>query len=199
MDIDKVLRKQRKSYKRFMLSMGFIFVLLPIALYISRVFNIFFILYLMVVETLVLFSMLIRYNEEYLSYNINGTKLHIVTGATKIKYSISSEKVAIVHVLPNEKYFDLMIVTKSRFRNKRLHHLDFRVLERYPEVEKIYNKLKMPEEGPYYFFYVRKGGIKKYLLLNFLYKHCVSATFSESSVEKIKEVIKFKDKPHLKK
>ncbi|MPM35032.1 hypothetical protein SDC9_81622 [bioreactor metagenome] len=80
-----------------------------------------------------------------------------------------------------------MIVSKSRFRNKRLGHLDFRVLEKYPEVEKVYNKVKMPEEGPYFFFIIRKGGMRKYLLLNLLYKYCSNAIFTESAVERIKE------------
>lgn len=187
MDIDKVLRKQKKSYKRFMLSMGFIFVLLPIVLQVSGNFNMFFIFYLILIEGLIIFSMLIRHNEEYLVYKVSGTKLTIITSARKIRYHISTEKVAIVHTLNNEKNFDLMIVTKSRFRNKRLGHLDFKVLEKYPEVEKVYNKVKMPEEGPYYFFFVRKGGMKKYLLLNFLYKYCATAVFTESAVERIKE------------
>jgi hypothetical protein len=187
MDIDKVLRKQRKSYKRFMLSMGFIFLLLPIALNVSGKFNVFFIFYLILLEALVLLSMAIRYNEEYLSFKVQGLKLTIITSAAKIKYNISIDKVAIVHVLNNEKYFDLLIITKSRFRNKRLQHLDFKVLDKYSEVDRVYNKIKMPNEGPYFFFIIRKGGIKKYLLLNFLYKNCVNANFTESAVEKVKE------------
>jgi hypothetical protein len=187
MDIDKVLRKQRKSYKRFMLSMGFIFLLLPMALNLSGKFNIFFIFYLVFIESLVLLSMVIRYNEEYLQYKVNGLKLMIIIGATKVKYNISTDKVAIVHILQTEKYFDLMIVTKSRFRNKKMQHLDFKILEKHNEVDRVYNKIKMPKEDPYFFFIIRKGGIKKYLLLNFLYKYCVNATFTESAVEKIKE------------
>jgi hypothetical protein len=187
MDIDKVLRKQKKSYKRFMLSMGFIFLLLPMALSLSGKVNIFFIFYLVFIETLVLLSMVIRYNEEHLLYNVNGLKLTLIVGATRLKYNISTDKVAIVHTLQSEKYFDLMIITKSRFRNKRLQHLDFKILENYNEVDRVYNKIKMPQEGPYFFFVIRKGGIKKYQLLNFLYKNCVSATFTESAVEKVKE------------
>ncbi|EQB89310.1 hypothetical protein J2Z44_000874 [Clostridium punense] len=187
MDIDKVLRKQKKSYKRFMLSMGFIFVLLPIVLQLSGNFNMFFIFYLVLIETLIIFSMVIRHNEEYLVYKLEGTRLTIIVGARKRRYNISTEKVAIVHTIKNEKIFDLMIVTKSRFRNKRLGHLDFRVLEKYPEVEKVYNKVKMPEEGPYFFFIIRKGGMRKYLLLNLLYKYSSNAIFTESAVERIKE------------
>ena len=33
MNINKAIRKQKKTYKRFVLSMGFIFVILPIVLY----------------------------------------------------------------------------------------------------------------------------------------------------------------------
>ncbi len=64
MDIDKVLKKQRKSYKRFMLSMGFIFIILPIVLLIAKQINIFFIIYLCVIESLILFSVLMRYRKQ---------------------------------------------------------------------------------------------------------------------------------------
>ena len=193
MDIDKVLRKQKKSYKRFMLSMGFIFLLLPIVMYISERFNIFFIIYLMLIEALILFSMLIRYNEEHLNYYLEGNKLTIVTSGAKIRYNILTDKVTIVHAIAEEKYFNIMIVTKSKFRNKRLQHVDFKVLEKYSELDRVYNRIKMPDEGPYFYFIIKKGGIKKYLLLNLLYKYCVGATFTEAAVEKIKESIKHKE------
>jgi len=193
MDIDKVLRKQKKSYKRFMLSMGFIFLLLPIVMYISERFNIFFIIYLLLIEGLILLSMVIRYNEEHLNFYLDGNKLTIVTSSAKIRYNILTDKVTIVHSITEEKYFNIMIVTKSKFRNKRLQQVNFKVLEKYPEINKVYNRVKMPEEGPYFYFIIKKGGIKKYLLLNLLFKYCVGATFTDEAVERIKESIKQKE------
>lgn len=187
MDIDKVLKKQRKSYRRFMLSMGFVFLLLPIVMLIAKQFNIFFIGYLCVVEGLILISVLIKYNEEYLKFAVNESKICIAILGGRIKYKISYNKVAVIHTIPQERYFDILIIAKSKFRNKKMRVVTQKVLEKFPGVERHYVKVKMPTDGDYYYFVIRRGGIKKYILLDLLFKYCVGAIFTENSIEYIKE------------
>ncbi|MEG0308177.1 MAG: hypothetical protein RR891_01385 [Clostridium sp.] len=187
MDIGKVLKKQVKSYKRFMLSMGFIFILLPIVLFLSKKFNIFFVAYLGVIEVLILSAVLIRYNEEYLKFELNENKITIATVGGRIKYKISYDKVAMIHTIPQERYFEILIITRSRFRNKRMRVVTNKVIEKYKDIGKYYAKIKMPNDGDYYYFLVKRGGVKKYLLLDMLFRYSVEAIFTENAVENIKE------------
>lgn len=187
MDINKVLKKQKKSYKRFMLSMGFIFIGLPIALICSKINNPFFYLYLLIIEVLILESMMIRTNEEVLEFKQIGSKVAIEVGVLHKKYTIIPNKIAIIHIIPTGKFFDILIISKSRFRNKRLKHVDFRFLSKQPIIDKYYNRIRKEDEDPYFYFVIKKGGIKKYMLLDYLYKTCVSAIFTDITIEKIKE------------
>lgn len=187
MDIDKVLKKQKKSYRRFMLSMGFIFLLLPIVLFIAKQFNMFFIGYLCVVEVLIFILVLRRYNEEYLKFDVCEDKICIAILGGRIKYKVSYNKVAIIHTIPQEKYFDILIVVKSKLRNKKMRVVTKKVLEKFSGVEKHYIKMKMPTDNDYYYFVITRGGIRKYLLLDLLFKFCVGAIFTENAIQNIKE------------
>jgi hypothetical protein len=187
MDIDKVRKKQRKSYKRFMLSMGFIFIILPVVLLITKQINIFFISYLCVIESLILISVLVRYNEEYLKFEVYEDKILIAILGGRIKYKIHYSKVAIIHTIPQERYFDILIITKSKFRNKRMRIVTNKVLEKFSGIGKHYVKVKMPNDGDYYYFILKRGGVKKYMLLDLLFKYCVSAIFTENAIKHIKE------------
>ncbi|GAA0125895.1 hypothetical protein UT300019_17970 [Clostridium sp. CTA-19] len=187
MDIYKVLKKQKKSYKRFVLFMGFIFILLPAVLIYSKMLSAFFIGYLIILEILIFQLILIRYNEEHLHFKQVNKKIVIEVGVLRRKYTISTDKVAIIHTVKSVKSFEILIITKSRFRNKRLKHVDFRFLDKQKTISKYYNRVKLESDDPYFYFVIRKGGVKKYLLLDFLYRTCVGAAFTDEAIEKIKE------------
>ena len=187
MDIYKVLKKQKKSYTRFMLSMGFIFLLLPLVLYITRRFDLFFIIYLCVIEALIFISVIIRYNEDYLKFEVDHDKLMVSICGGRIKYRILSSKVVIVHTIPEEQNFNIILVTKSQFRNRRIKVITQRVIDKYKGLEEYYKKINKPDDGYYYYFIIKKGGAKKYLLLDVLYKYCLDALFTENAVENIKQ------------
>ena len=54
MNIDKAIRKQRRSYKIFMLTMSFIFLILPTALFATELRkNLFLVSYMVIIELLV--------------------------------------------------------------------------------------------------------------------------------------------------
>lgn len=188
MEFDKVLRKQKKSYKRFMLSMGFIFILLPVILYVSKSFKLFFIIYLCILETMIILAVIARYNDEYLKFNIIEGKIIISVLMGRVKYKVNIEKVVGIHTVPQEKYFDIIIITSSTFRNKRIKLITDKVVKRYDGFEAIYNKINFPTNKQYYYFIVKRGGVKKYLLLKTLFKRCVGAVFSSNAIENIKEL-----------
>ena len=188
MNINKAIRKQKKTYKRFMLSMCFIFVILPIILRASRLINMFFIVYLVCIEMMIFFVLLFRVNEEYIEFKVEGYKISIWCGITKVKFIIICKKVALVHAQGQGKELGIIIITKSRFRNKKIYPIDINFSMKYPYVDQMYKKIKMlmPEEN-FFYFIINHGGFKKYVLLDDLYKSCEQALFSDDAIEKIKE------------
>ena len=82
---------------------------------------------------------------------------------------------------------EIIIVTNVKFKNKRLKPITKGFMHRYPEVAKEYEKLhKKNPEIIYYFQIVRKGALKKYLMLDQIYKNCVKAVYTTSAIENIK-------------
>jgi hypothetical protein len=197
MNINKAIRKQKKTYKRFMLSMSFIFVLLPIILMISKIISTFFVIYLICIELLITFVVLLRFNEEYIDFKLDGYKISIWCGIAKVKFIIMCEKVALIHTRDQGRNLEIIIITKSRFRNKKIYPVDIIFLKRYPYVAQMYNKIKIqnPEET-YFYFIIKHGGFRKYILLDDLYKSCVQAVFSDEAIEKIKEYREYSINPH---
>ena len=197
MNINKAIRKQKKTYKGFMLSMCFIFVLLPIMLIASKIINIFLVIYLVCNELLIAIVMILRFNEEYIDFKLEGYKISIWCGIAKVKFIIICKKVAFVHTQDQGRNLEIIIITKSKFRNKKIHPIDINFLKKYPYVAQMYNKIKIenPEET-YFYFIIKHGGFRKYILLDDLYKSCVGAIFSDDAIEKIKEYREYSINPH---
>ncbi|MBW9171800.1 hypothetical protein [Clostridium estertheticum] len=188
MNINKAIRKQKKTYKRFMLSMCFIFVLLPIALMISNIMSMFFIIYLVCIEVMITFVLLLRINDEYIDFKQNGYKISIWCGITRVKFIIICKKVDLVHTEGHGRNLKIIIITKSGFRNKRIRPVDINFFMKYPYVAKMYIEIKTQNpEKTYYYFVINNGGFRKYSLLNDLYKTCNQAVFSDDAIENIKE------------
>ncbi len=198
MNINKAIRKQKKTYKRFMLSMCFIFVLLPIILIVSKSINIFFVIYLVCIEMLITLVVILRFNEEFIDFKLEGYKIIIWCGMAKSKFTIICEKVALIHTGGYGRNLELTIITKSRFRNKKISPIDIEFLKKYPYIAQMYNKIKIqnPEET-YFYFIIKHGGFRKYVLLDDLYKSCVQAVFSDDAIEKIKEYREYSINSHV--
>ncbi|MGH4126144.1 MAG: hypothetical protein ACREV6_24830 [Clostridium sp.] len=197
MNINKAIRKQKKTYKGFMLSMCFIFVLLPIMLIVSKIANAYLVIYLVCNELLIAIVVILRFNEEYIDFKLEGYKISIWCGIAKVKFIIVCKKVAFVHTEDQGKNLELIIITKSKFRNKKIHLIDIYFLKNHPYVAQMYNKIKIenPEET-YFYIIIKHGGFKKYILLDDLYRSCVGAIFSDDAIEKIKEYREYGINPH---
>ncbi|NLP27790.1 MAG: hypothetical protein GX370_03315 [Clostridia bacterium] len=191
MNIDKAIKKQNSSHKRFVLIMCFIFFMNPLLFVLSGVYNLFLIAYLAIIEVLIIIAILVKKDGKTMSYEYYNGKLKLSQGLLKNKCSIHCSKVVFVHVESKnenkEKDLDILMITNSRFRNKKIREVDFYFLKNYPYVKKEYEKLKAlnPEEE-YYYIIVSKGKLTKYKLLMEIYKRCVNAKFSEAAIDAIK-------------
>lgn len=189
MNINKAIRKQKKSYKRFMLSMCFIFLLLPIILFIFKSFKAFYILYLIIIEALILAAIIIRSNNETLKFEYNNYRLKINQGKIRHELNIVCERVVYVHTenIDDGEDFNIYLICSSKFRSKRLFSINIDFLTIHPYIAYYYNKIKTQyPEKQYYYAAIKSGGLIKYTLLDIIYKSCVYAEYSEDAIEKIK-------------
>jgi K+ transporter len=188
MELNKAIRKQKKSYKRFMLTMSFIFFILPLVLVSAKQFKLFFIGYLGLIEVLILVSMMFKTSFQALSYKIDLDRLKIKQGILGTAYNFSCNKVAIVHTEEREDGIDLVLITTTKLRNKKSKLVDKEFLMKHAVLSDEYNKVKKSyPESEYYYFIIRKGGFIKYKLLLDMYKNCVKAKFTDLAIENIKE------------
>ncbi len=195
MNIDKAIRKQKKSYKRFMLSMCFIFFALPAILIIYKKFYIFYIIYLIIIELLTLLAIFIRINKESLDFRYDEYKLRIDLGLTHKRINIVCDKVVLVHVedIISEDSarkitdFKIILLSTSRFRSERMLPISMNFLKNHSYVAYEYDRIKnLNPEYDYYYTIIKRGSLNKYPLLDLIYKSCVNAEFTSESVEKIK-------------
>lgn len=188
MNIDKAIKKQNKSYKRFITAMGFIFLVLPAVMILFGKIDLFYIIYAGIIELLIMMAVLISVDNQYLKYEYDSYRLKIKLGVFKNIYNIICDKVIFVHAEGNGPQFTLIILTTSKFRNKRVRAVDSEFLKKHPFVGQNYYRLKKihPEEK-FYYIVITKGGYSKFKLLDTIFRSCVYASFSDEAVKNIKE------------
>ncbi|KYH29394.1 MULTISPECIES: hypothetical protein [Clostridium] len=186
MNINKAIRKQKKSIKRFMLSMGFIFILLPTVAYVSKISSWFLIIYLILIEIFIIVAILIRLNRETLKFEY-GSRLKIQNGILGEGYSIDCNKVKAVHSINRGKALEIIVILKSRFRNKNIKKVDSNFLKDNNWANIYFNDTKENSKTEYYYIIIDKGGYIKYKFLDLLYRNCIKADFTEEAIKRIKE------------
>lgn len=187
MNINKAIRKQKRSIKRFVLSMGFIFILLPSIAYFYKVFSLFLLIYLSLIEILIIVVIIRKIDKASLSFECSN-KFKIHNGIFGERYNIDCKKVEIIHTINEGENLEITIILKSRLRNKRVKRIDPKFVRSNKWASKYYNNLKLQSPGgEYYYILLDKGGYIKYKLLDELYKFCTNAHFTENSIKSIKE------------
>lgn len=188
MNLNKAIRKQNASVNRFVFSMCLIFFSLPVALVFSHQFNIFLILYLVIIELLIVLVVLGRLNRDTLNFKDDGYRLKVKDGVVKVTSNVIYDKINVVHVENINNDFRIILITKTKFRNKYLKKIDEGFMRRYPSAGRHYTRIKqMYPENNYFYLVFRNGGLKKYLLLDELFKKCVQANFTDEAIDKLKE------------
>ena len=187
MDIYTAIKKERFNLKIFFITMSIISIILPIAVVLTNLTTVFYLCYLGVVELLIVISIIIRLNYYKVMYRCSNNKLIFKTGIFTKENLIICDKVALVHTNKSDYDLEIVIITSVKFKNKALSKIEKNFFRRYPQMEKEYNYIKkMNPEKEYYFQVIRRGGLKKYLLLDLIYKNCVKATYTEESIQNIK-------------
>lgn len=189
MDIYTAVKKERRNLKFFFISMIIISLILPIAVIITNLTTFFYLTYLGVIEGLIVISMIIKLNCYKVEFKCINNKLIFKTGILTKQYLIICDKVVLVHTNKSDYDLEIIIVTTVNFKNKSLRKVDDNFLRRYPEVKsnlEYKRKVNGEEDKQYYFQVVRRGGLKKYLLLDCIYKNCVKAIYTEESIQNIK-------------
>lgn len=191
MNIDKAIKKQNKSLFRFVRLMCFIFLLLPICVICFNTFNLFIICYLVVIQIIIVYGVVYRIDKEHLKFQKENYKIVINDGLFSRKINFIFDNVVIVHVVKEKKDWKIVIILKSNYRDKRIKKVNYNFIFKYNDLEKqleIIKKYHSCEEFSY--FIVSKGLNKKYKLINIIYKNCVTASFTEEAILKIKECSK---------
>lgn len=193
MNIYKAIKKQNKSYNRFALFMCFVFFALPVLLVINKKIMPFYIAYLLVIELLIMISMIISLKRERLVFEYKAGKFKLYYGLVLEPLKIICNKVLYVDIELSENYinkfqdFKILIVSNSRFKSNKMKSINYEFMRKHTLAAEQYRKLKERNpEDEYYYVIINSGGLKKYSLLNTIYKSCVHAGYSEDAIEKIK-------------
>lgn len=189
MDIYTAVKKERKNLKFFFISMMIISLILPMAVIITNMTTFFYLTYLGVIEFLIVISIIIKLNYYKVEFRCLNNKLTFKTGILTKQYLIICDKVVLVHTNKSDYDLEIIIVTTVNFKNKSLRKVDDNFLKRYSAIKgnlEYIKKINGEENKEYYFQVVRRGGLKKYLLLDCIYKNCVKAIYTEESIQNIK-------------
>lgn len=187
MDIYKAIKMEKKSLKRFYKLMGILFIGLPFSVYLTGVRTIFFLVYLLIIELLIISAVINKLNYYSLRYSYNANKLNIKNGLFANNNLILCDKVILVHTEKMESDMEIIIISTMNFRNKNLRPVVNGFLKKYPKVDEELKKISNGNNQQiYYFQIIRKGGLRKYLLLDTIYKNCVKAIYTNDSIQNIK-------------
>lgn len=187
MKIEKALKKEQKSIKRFYISMFLLFVTLPLVFLISQVKSLFIMIYLYSLEILIIISCISKANYHNLKFTAKNNKLKFKSGLFGKEAILLCDKVVLVHTNKVGEDLNIVLVSTSKFRNNYLKPITKIFMKKYPEASNSYIKIKKnnPEEI-YYFQVIKRGALKKYILLDEIFKNCVKAQYTASAIENIK-------------
>jgi energy-coupling factor transporter transmembrane protein EcfT len=185
--IHKALKKERRHEKHFFILMITLFIVLPLIAFLSQIKSVFLWAYLGVIEILISISCVNKLNYHKLKFSCSNNKLKFKSGLFSKESVIICDKIAVVHTDKSKEEMDIILISTVRFRNKYLKPISKGFLKKYPEASEEYIKAKkINPENSYYFQIIRKGALKKYILLDTIYKNCVRASYTASAIENIK-------------
>lgn len=188
MNINKAIKKQGKSVNRFLLLMSFIFFILIFIFFFTHSYQTFFLTYLIVIEIIILSAIFITINFYRLFYTQHGYKIVIKQGIFGERINISGDKVVFVGIEEKEKDFQILLISNVKIRSNKAKKVDEEFLIKHGYISSYYLDIARKGNGEsYYYIILNKGGLKKYPLINDIYKSCVYAEYSDEAIRKIKE------------
>jgi len=187
MDIYKAIKKEKSHLKIFLITMVIILIILPIVLIITRLTTIFYISYVIFIDLLIVIAIIIKMNCYSVEHRYSNNRLMFKVGIFAKEHLIICDKVVLVHTRKSDYDLEILLITSITFKNKVLRPIDKNFLKKYPQIAKKYDDIKQQNsKKDYYFQVVKRGGLKKYLLLDSIYKNCVKAIYTDESIQNIK-------------
>ena len=187
MNIFKAIKRERKQVKRFYVVMISIAVSLVIFLFLKGLTTPFYLCYLIFIEFLIFISIINKINYHKLTYICNNNRLMYKSGLFSNESLIFCDKVVLVHTEKMEDEMEIILVTIVNLKNKVLKPVGKGFLKRYPLLTEDYFRLKKQyPDTIFYYNIIKKGGLKKYILLDEIYKNCVKAVYTDEAIENIK-------------
>ena len=143
--------------------------------------------FLAIIEILIFLAIISKMNYYELKFSFYNNKLKFRSGLFSKESVILCDKVAVVHTNKSKEDIEIIIITRNKFKNKKLKPLTKVILDKYPEIEKEIEKLKKIDNNHvYYFQVIKRGALRKYLLLDNIYRNCVNSIYTYSAIENIK-------------
>jgi hypothetical protein len=187
MDIYKAIKKEKSHLRIFLITMVIIALILPTILLVTKLTTIFYVSYVFLIEFLIVITIIIKMNAYKVEYRCLNNRLMFKTGIFTKGYLIICDKVVLVHTNKSDYDLEIILMTSVIFKNTGLRPIDKNFLKRYPQVADDYNAIKqLNPQKDYYFQVIRRGGLRKYLLLDSIYKNCVKAIYTDESIQNIK-------------
>lgn len=187
MNIYTAIKREKFHLKVFLITMGIISVILPGILILTGLTSIFYMSYVIFIEFLIVIAIIIKMNAYKVEYRCLNNRLMFKAGIFSKENLIICDKVVLVHTSKSDYDLEIVIITSVVFKNIGLRPIDKNFLKRYPQITGEYNDIKkLNPKKDYYFQVVKRGGLKKYLLLDSIYKNCVKAIYTDESIQNIK-------------
>lgn len=187
MDIYKAIKLEKRRLKLFIILMIMIGLILPIILILTNLFTLFYISYLIIIEILICMAVIIKLNYYKVEYRCINNRLMFKTGILTKENLLMCDKVCLVHTNNCDYDLEIILITSVVFKNKYLRPVDENFLKRYSQIKPYYKKIKQKNpDKKYYFQVIKRGGLKKYLLLDSIYRNCVKAVYTDESIQNIK-------------
>lgn len=187
MDIYKAIKLEKRRLKLFIILMIMIGLILPIILILTNLFTLFYISYLIIIEILICMAVIIKLNYYKVEYRCINNRLMFKTGILTKENLLMCDKVCLVHTNNCDYDLEIILITSVVFKNKYLRPVDENFLKRYSQIKPYYKKIKQKNPNKkYYFQVIKRGGLKKYLLLDSIYRNCVKAVYTDESIQNIK-------------
>lgn len=185
MIFEKAFKRQRRYNKVFIIMMVFLAIFLPSITYLAYISNLSMLIFLSIIEVLIFIVIIMKFNSCNLKFYYKNNILKLKSGIFSGYTYIQCDKVLLVHTDRNNDEIEIIIITSRK--NKKTKVITRKFKNKYRDIEDEYMRLKRIDQNTIYYFQVIKyGELKKYMLLDNIYKSCVNAIYTEAAIENIK-------------
>lgn len=185
MIFEKAFKRQRRYNKVFIIMMVFLAIFLPSITYLAYISNLSMLIFLSIIEVLIFIVIIMKFNSCNLKFYYKNNILKLKSGIFSAYTYIQCDKVLLVHTDRNNDEIEIIIITSRK--NKKTKVITRKFKNKYRDIEDEYMRLKRINKNTIYYFQIIKyGELKKYMLLDNIYKSCVNAIYTEAAIENIK-------------